>query len=114
MRHVDLDSVVRPKDVFQVIDRIEDMNSNAAIKACRLQKPQVFALVFGRTDCEWGPDHLVERNLSHLKFRIKLHRWQVNILFEERYDLKNLLEFYTVVVILKVHCECQGDHIVDI
>ena len=70
IRHINLDSVVCPEDVFEVIDRIEDVNTNAAIKTCRLKKPQILALVFRWTDCEWRPDHLVERNLSDLQFSV--------------------------------------------
>ena len=112
--YVDLDPVVRPEDVPQVVNRVENMNANATIKACRFEKPQILALVLRWSNSQRRADHFVESALRELHLCIQFRNRQVDVLFEERDDLKNLFKLYAVVVILKVHRESQRDHIVHI
>lgn len=45
LRYIDLDPIMRPQDVLEVLARVENVDANASVEASWLEQPQVLPLV---------------------------------------------------------------------
>jgi hypothetical protein len=99
---------------FQLVEALEDVNTNASVEASWLQDPKILLIMLAPVDLVQALGGLLLRYLHFLEFAVYHLHVLLNVLLNAPVHVQPGLHLVADVVLEVVKDDRQGDHVIDV